>query len=298
MNDLQFPRRRQPGAPPRARTCRPSGAAPGLAGPGARWASSAAVWAVATFRYSAAPSRYRSSARSRALAAAWAAREWLPICKASWRLVTIVLDFLEGRQRRLPIGRAGLLVLGPSQAQPGLARAAVEDRQAQRQRTQRPVSVRTGQKIAVRGLVAAGRAQGVAGKKAARATPIWALAAATRCCAATMSGRRCSRVEGRVALDVVDVVDRRRQGPLVGRDHPAGHVVRRQAAIGPGHRDHRHPDFRKDVDRRPKRREHPQDDNQDRHDDEGERPRQGGFDRWRSLRRSAGGLVAAAEASD
>ena len=53
-----------------------------------------------------------------------------------------------------------------------------------------------------------------------------------------------------LAFDMVDIVDGRGKLALVIIDHPARHVVGRQAAIGPHHRDHRNVDVRKNVGRR------------------------------------------------
>ena len=73
----------------------------------------------------------------------------------------------------------------------------------------------------------------------------------------------------RLRLDVLDVVDRRRQRALVGSDDAARHVVRRQAGIAPDRRNDGNADIGKNVGRRPQRRERPENQDEDRHHDEG-----------------------------
>ncbi len=79
----------------------------------------------------------------------------------------------------------------------------------------------------------------------------------------------------RLALDMLDVVDRRCQHALERGDDAAGHVFRRQAGILPRGRDHRHADVGEDIDRRPRGLQHADDRDQDRHHDEGQRPGKG-----------------------
>ena len=59
----------------------------------------------------------------------------------------------------------------------------------------------------------------------------------------------------RLRLDVLDIVDRGRKHPFVGRDNSAGHVIRRQTGIAPHDRDDRDADIGKDVGRGPDRRQ-------------------------------------------
>jgi hypothetical protein len=72
----------------------------------------------------------------------------------------------------------------------------------------------------------------------------------------------------RVRLDVLDVVDRRRQHALIQRRDAPGHLVRRQARVRERGRDDRNADVRKDVGRRAQRSERPDDEDQEREDDE------------------------------
>ena len=78
----------------------------------------------------------------------------------------------------------------------------------------------------------------------------------------------------RLRFDMLDVIDRRRERPFVGRDDAARHVVRRQAGIAPNDRDDRDADIGKNVGRRSDRRKRAENHDQDRHDDEGVRTRQ------------------------
>ncbi len=70
-----------------------------------------------------------------------------------------------------------------------------------------------------------------------------------------------------IGLDVLDVVDCGRQRPLELREHAAGHLLRRQAGIGPDRRNHRDPDFGKNVDRCTHGRERPHDHKEQREHD-------------------------------
>ena len=78
-----------------------------------------------------------------------------------------------------------------------------------------------------------------------------------------------------VGLDVLDVVDRRRQRALELRHHAARHLVRRQAGITPDRRDNRDADFRKDVDRRAQSRQRPDEQQEESENDERVRTPQG-----------------------
>ena len=78
----------------------------------------------------------------------------------------------------------------------------------------------------------------------------------------------------RLAFDMVDVVHRQRKLALIIIDDAARHIVGRQAAIGPGRRDHRNFDVGENVDRRADGRQSAEEDDQDRHHDEGVRPPQ------------------------
>ncbi len=78
----------------------------------------------------------------------------------------------------------------------------------------------------------------------------------------------------RLALDVLDVVDRQRQGTLIGRDDPAGHFVRGKPVVAPSHADHRHADVGEDVGRRPQRRQRTDDQDEQRQNDKGVGPLQ------------------------
>ena len=75
--------------------------------------------------------------------------------------------------------------------------------------------------------------------------------------------------------DMFDVVDRRRQRPLKRRDHPPGHLIRRQAGIAPDHADHGDTNVRENVGRRAQRRERPDNQEKQREHDEGVRPAEG-----------------------
>ena len=75
----------------------------------------------------------------------------------------------------------------------------------------------------------------------------------------------------RLALDMVDIIDRRRQHPLIGIDDAVRHVLRRQARILPGNGHHRDADVGEDVDRGAHGRQNPADRDQDCHYDEGQR---------------------------
>jgi hypothetical protein len=71
-----------------------------------------------------------------------------------------------------------------------------------------------------------------------------------------------------IGLDAFDVIDGRRQCSLKLAGHAAGHLFRRQAGVLPDCRNYRNADFRKNVDRRPRRRERADDEEQEREDDE------------------------------
>ena len=75
-------------------------------------------------------------------------------------------------------------------------------------------------------------------------------------------------------LDVLDVVDRRRQGPLVAPDDPVRHLRRGQAAVAPHRADDRDVDVGEDVDRRPADDDRRHEDDHDRENHEGVRPTQ------------------------
>ena len=88
----------------------------------------------------------------------------------------------------------------------------------------------------------------------------------------------CARVEKhlhdghaveRLGLDVIDVVDVRRQGALVVRRDPVRHVFGREAVIRPDDADDGNIDVRKDVRRRAQDRERPED--KDQHGEHDER---------------------------
>jgi len=91
-----------------------------------------------------------------------------------------------------------------------------------------------------------------------------------------------------VGLDVLDVVDRRRQDALERRRDAPGHLVRRQARVAPGHRDHRDADLGEDVGRRAQRGQRADDQQQQRHHDEGERAAQGDADGTDQYGRASG----------
>ena len=71
-----------------------------------------------------------------------------------------------------------------------------------------------------------------------------------------------------IGLDMLDVVDRRRQCALRLRRDAAGHVLRREAGVLPDDRDHRNADVRKNIDRRAQRRQRADDENDQREHDE------------------------------
>jgi hypothetical protein len=73
----------------------------------------------------------------------------------------------------------------------------------------------------------------------------------------------------RLAFDMIDIVDRRRQLAFVIIDHPAGHVFGRQSAISPDDRDHRHADIGKDIGGRGDPRNRAAENDQYRHDHKG-----------------------------
>ncbi len=73
----------------------------------------------------------------------------------------------------------------------------------------------------------------------------------------------------RLALDVLDVVHDGADEALEVRDDALLHLLRRQAAVVEHHRDHRDVDLREDVGRDAHDRQHADDDDQHRHDDEG-----------------------------
>ena len=79
----------------------------------------------------------------------------------------------------------------------------------------------------------------------------------------------------RLRFDVLDVVDLRGQGALVVVDDAAGHVVGRQAVVGPDDADHRNVDVGKNVGRRAERRQPAEDHDQEGHHHEGVGPPQG-----------------------
>jgi hypothetical protein len=72
----------------------------------------------------------------------------------------------------------------------------------------------------------------------------------------------------RLALDVLDSVDRRREGALEVAREALLHLVGRQAAVLPDHRDDRDIDLRQDVGGHLQDRIDPADDDEHRHDDE------------------------------
>ena len=65
-----------------------------------------------------------------------------------------------------------------------------------------------------------------------------------------------------IRLDVLDVVDRRRQCALKRGDDAPGHLVGRQALVLPGHADDRNVDARKNIDRHAQRGERADDENE------------------------------------
>ena len=67
---------------------------------------------------------------------------------------------------------------------------------------------------------------------------------------------------------MLDVVDRRRQGPLKLRGNAAGHLVGGKAGVLPDHGNHRNPDVWKDIDRCTQGREWADDKDDQREDDE------------------------------
>ena len=77
-----------------------------------------------------------------------------------------------------------------------------------------------------------------------------------------------------IGLDMLDVVDGGGQRALVQRTDTSGHLLRRQAGVLPGHRNHRYPDFRKDVRGGSQRRQGPDDHQQQGHHHEGIGPLQ------------------------
>ena len=72
----------------------------------------------------------------------------------------------------------------------------------------------------------------------------------------------------RIRLDVLDVVDRRRQCALEGGDDAPGHLVGRQALVLPGHADDRDVDARENIDRHAQRGERADEENEQRRHDE------------------------------
>ena len=72
----------------------------------------------------------------------------------------------------------------------------------------------------------------------------------------------------RIRLDVLDVVDRRRQRALERGDDAPGHLVGRQALVLPGHADDRDVDARKNIDRHAQRGERAEEENEQGRDDE------------------------------
>ena len=75
----------------------------------------------------------------------------------------------------------------------------------------------------------------------------------------------------RLALDVLDAVDGRRQPALEEAGETLLHLVRRQATVLPDDGDHRDVDLGQDVGRHPQDRVDPADDDEHRHDDKGVR---------------------------
>ncbi len=78
----------------------------------------------------------------------------------------------------------------------------------------------------------------------------------------------------RLALDVLDVADRRGQVAFIVVDDPARHVRRQQAGVGPDRGDDGYPDRRKDVGRRLENRDGAEQQDEDGEDDEGVGPPQ------------------------
>jgi hypothetical protein len=79
----------------------------------------------------------------------------------------------------------------------------------------------------------------------------------------------------RLALDVLDVADRRRERALVVVNHPSRHVLRRETVIGPHHGDDGDADVREDVGRRAQCGTSAENENQYRQNGERIRPLQG-----------------------
>ena len=73
----------------------------------------------------------------------------------------------------------------------------------------------------------------------------------------------------RLRLHVLDVVDRGGEGALAADGDDFGHLLRRDAGVGPDDADHRNIDFGKDVGGHADDGQHAQDDDQHGHDDEG-----------------------------
>ena len=71
-----------------------------------------------------------------------------------------------------------------------------------------------------------------------------------------------------IGFYMIDVVDRRRQGALELRHDAAGHLIRRQARVLPNDRDDGNADVGENVDRHAKRRERPDDENDNGQHDE------------------------------
>ena len=87
----------------------------------------------------------------------------------------------------------------------------------------------------------------------------------------------------RLQLDMLDVVDLSAQRTLVVIDDAAGHVVRRQAIVGPDHRDDRNADVRENVGRSPHGGRHAENDDQHRHHDKRIRLASAQYGRLRAL---------------
>ena len=71
---------------------------------------------------------------------------------------------------------------------------------------------------------------------------------------------------------MLDVVDGGRQGPLVGSDDAAGHLIGRHTLVLPGNADDRDVDTREDIDGHAHRRQYADDQQEQGADNEGVGP--------------------------